>query len=120
MCHILLLFCRQVQDLLLTGGTVLQCVPLDIQVLPTNQGFDRSHLQCPQRVLYAKAVLSSVLGDLVKVPTYQLLLLNELHIGEGLSRELDGLEIMDQLVWLEKNIIGRLEKRKKKKEKKFL
>ena len=92
MGDIFLLFRRQMQDLLLTVGAVLEDVALDIQILPTDENLDRSHLQRLEGVLHAEAVLAGVLGDLVEVPPYQLFLLNELDVGQALGRQLDGLQ----------------------------
>ena len=79
------------QNFLFSCAVVLEDEPLDVEVLPADERLDGAHLQGPESVLHTEAVAPGVLADLVKVPVDQLLLLDELDIGQRLGRQLDGL-----------------------------
>ena len=72
-----------------TSRGIAENISSDVEVFPDNEGLDGTKLQCLQRILDTVAVLSGVLADLVEVPLDELLLLDELHVGQRLRCKLD-------------------------------
>mmetsp|Transcript_58487 Transcript_58487/g.102822 ORF Transcript_58487/g.102822 Transcript_58487/m.102822 type:complete len:308 (-) Transcript_58487:581-1504(-) len=81
----------QVQHALLARAHVADHKAVHCQVLPDNQRLDGTHLQGLECVLHHEAVLAGVLRDLVHVALQQTLLLHQLHVGQALGGQLDGL-----------------------------
>merc|ERR1712008_510703 len=79
------------ENLLLPACMILQRHPLDIEILPADQNLYSAHFQSLKRVLHTKTVFASVLGNLIKVPSNQLFLLDELDIGQRFCSKLNGL-----------------------------
>ena len=78
-------------DLRRARDRVHQGVPVHVEALPHDQGLDGAHLEAGKRVGDAEDELARVLRDLVEELGDQALLLDELDVGERVSRELDGL-----------------------------
>ena len=62
-----------------------------LQILPDNERLYRAHLQAHQRVSHARHILARVLADLVEKFADEPLLLNKLHVRQGVCRQLNGL-----------------------------
>jgi hypothetical protein len=80
----------QIQHLTLTIR-VLHNIPQNVQILPDYEHLNGARLKGLQSVIDTEAVLTGVLGDLVKVLADQLLLLDELDILQAVRGELNGL-----------------------------
>ena len=91
MARVGLLLLTQVLDDVLPCGGVLQVVPRNLEVLEHYQNVDGAHLEALESVLDAKAELTGVLRDLLKVPRDEPLLLDELDVRERLRAQLDRL-----------------------------
>ena len=74
---------------LLTASGVAENVARDVQILPDDESLDSAELKRLQGVFNTEAVLRGVLADLVEVPLDELLLLDELHVGQRLRCKLD-------------------------------
>jgi len=89
--RVLLVILREVLDNIGSSSRVLELVTGNLKVLPKDEGVDSTKVEAPQGILNSKAILASVLGNLIEEGGNQFLLLDELDIREDLSRELDGL-----------------------------
>ncbi|KAI3478310.1 hypothetical protein L1887_59786 [Cichorium endivia] len=87
---VLLLLLGEHEDVL-GAVRVLEHVAHHVEVLPHDECLDGTQVERFEGVVEAEAVLASLHGDLVKVLLDELLLLDELDVGERLCGELDGL-----------------------------
>jgi len=74
-----------------TVGSVLQDVSHGLEVLPNDQGLNGSHVESLEGILDSEDELSSVESDLIEELLDELLLLDELDVGERVGGEIDGL-----------------------------
>jgi hypothetical protein len=65
-----------------TSGRIAKNEAGDVQILPNNQGFSSTKLERLESVGNTEAVFTRILADLIKILLNQLLLLNELDIGQ--------------------------------------
>lgn len=75
-----------------TSGRVTKNETSYVQIFPNNQSFNSTKLECLESVGNAKAVFARVLADLIKVLLDQLLLLDELDIGQRFRGQIDSLD----------------------------
>jgi hypothetical protein len=75
----------------LTAVAVFENPAGDLKVLEDDQSLDGTELESLEGVLNAVANLASVLANLLKVLSDELLLLDELDVAESLGRQLDSL-----------------------------
>ena len=64
-----------------TSRGIAKDISGDVKVFPDNECFDGAKLKGLESVVNSKAVLASVLADLVKVLLNEFLLLNKFHVG---------------------------------------
>lgn len=88
---VLLLGVAQELDSSIASGWVLEVVSGVGNVLPQDEGGDGSHSHGLDGVVHSELDHASVQSDLVVELTEQLLLLDELHVGEDVSSESDSL-----------------------------
>lgn len=75
----------------LTSSCASEDISSDLQILPYDQCLDGTHVETLECIGDTETVFAGIERDLVKVLLDQLLLLDELDVGQRVSCELDSL-----------------------------